>query len=54
MVTVTALLVLVFRADVLDTPGEGQEEDKPELSSYEREPSGCSKPKNKFKEYKNE
>ena len=54
VVTVTALLVLVFRADVLDTPGQGQEEDKPELSSYEREPSGCSKPKNKFKEYKNE
>lgn len=52
--TLTAVLILLFRADVLDKGGEGQEEDKPELSSYEREPSGCSKPKNEFKEFENE
>lgn len=52
--TLTAVLILMFRSDVLDRGGQGQEEDAPELSSYEREPSGCSRPKNKFKDFKNE
>ena len=54
VVTITAVLILLFRADVLDKPGQEEEEDQPELSSYEREPSGCSKPKNKFKDFNNE
>lgn len=55
VVTLTALLVLVFRADVLDKPGgkDKDTEETKELSSFEREPSGCSKPTKQIKDFNN-
>lgn len=56
VITLTALLILVFRADVLDKPGKGKDdsEEPKELSDFEREPSGCSKPSKQLKEFKNQ
>ena len=56
VVTITALLVLIFRSDVLDKPGDkGKDSEEPkELSNFEREPSGCSKPTKQIKEFKNQ
>ncbi len=55
VVTITALLVLIFRADVLDKPGtKGEQSEEPkEISNFEREPSGCSKPTKQLKEFEN-
>ncbi len=52
--TLTAVLILIFRVDVLDKPGEDSE---PEQQIEEYDPdgtSGCSKPKDKIKDYRNE
>jgi hypothetical protein len=51
----TGLLILVFRADVLEDPGGEDETEQQQLEEYDPDgTSGCSKPKDKIKDYRNE
>jgi type VI protein secretion system component VasK len=53
VLTVTALLILLFRADVVQKPGAEEEEEEQELEDFSRQGSGCSKPSKAIKDFNN-
>ena len=52
VITLCAVMVLIFRSDVLDKPKQDQQEEEHELDEFGDEGAGCSKPKKAIKDFK--
>jgi hypothetical protein len=52
VVTLCAVMVLIFRSDVLDKPKQDQQQEEHELDDFGDEGAGCSKPKKAIKDFK--